>query len=184
MATSPQLRPDADDDERGPVAPHRPDARSAAGVGLALTGSLTGLFGTRRRWRRTASPAGPATARSSPTPPACSRCPAGFSYTIVAQSGVTTLETRRADAVGPRRHRRASSRRGGDGTVLVNNHEIGGSEPYRVPHLPGFVYDPAAGGGTTNIEVDQRRQPDPRVRQPGRHAQQLRRRQVARGTPG
>ncbi len=42
----------------------------------------------------------------------------------------------------------------GRGSVLVVNHEIGGGEPYPVPPVPGFVYDPAAKGGTTNIEVD------------------------------
>ncbi len=41
-----------------------------------------------------------------------------------------------------------------NGYVLVNNHEVGGSEPHRVPVLPGLTYDPGAGGGTTNIEVD------------------------------
>jgi uncharacterized protein len=36
----------------------------------------------------------------------------------------------------------------------VNNHEVGGGEPFRVPAVPGFTYDPLAGGGTTTIEVD------------------------------
>jgi hypothetical protein len=38
--------------------------------------------------------------------------------------------------------------------VLVNNHEVGADERYPVPPIPGFTYEPAAGGGTTNIEVD------------------------------
>jgi secreted PhoX family phosphatase len=45
-------------------------------------------------------------------------------------------------------------RRGGNGSVLVNTHEIGGSEAFPVPRVPGFTYDPAVGGGTTTIEVD------------------------------
>ena len=45
-------------------------------------------------------------------------------------------------------------RRGGNGSVLVNNHEISGERADPVPRVPGFTYDPAAGGGTTNIEVD------------------------------
>jgi hypothetical protein len=45
-------------------------------------------------------------------------------------------------------------RHGGRGTVLVNNHEVSGSEPYKVPPVPGFTFNPAAGGGTTTIEVD------------------------------
>jgi secreted PhoX family phosphatase len=38
--------------------------------------------------------------------------------------------------------------------VLVNNHEVGGTEANPVPVIPGLVYDPGAGGGTTTIEVD------------------------------
>jgi secreted PhoX family phosphatase len=45
-------------------------------------------------------------------------------------------------------------RRGGHGSVLINNHEVSGTEPYPVPHVAGYVYDEAAPGGTTNIEVD------------------------------
>jgi secreted PhoX family phosphatase len=45
-------------------------------------------------------------------------------------------------------------RHGGNGSILVNNHEIGDTESYRVPLVPGFVYDPKGGGGTTTIEVD------------------------------
>ncbi|MCT9929639.1 PhoX family protein [Planotetraspora sp. A-T 1434] len=77
--------------------------------------------------------------------------PKGFSYKIVAQAGKTLLETGEptpsdADGTGffPSR----------DGGVLVNNHEIGGGEPFGVPTLPGLTYDPGAHGGTTNIEVD------------------------------
>jgi hypothetical protein len=39
--------------------------------------------------------------------------------------------------------------------VLVNNHENSGAEPWPVPAIPGYVYDPSATGGTTTIEVDQ-----------------------------
>ena len=45
-------------------------------------------------------------------------------------------------------------RRGGNGSVLINNHEISGSDANPVPRVPGFTYDPAQGGGTTTIEVD------------------------------
>ena len=77
--------------------------------------------------------------------------PKGFRYKVVAQAGVTKLDTGEftpSDADGT-----ACFRRGRD-FVLVNNHEISGSEPYRVPALPGLTYDPGAGGGTTNIVVD------------------------------
>ena len=45
-------------------------------------------------------------------------------------------------------------RKGGSGDVLVNNHEVSGTEPFRVPHVAGFVYDETTFGGTTTIEVD------------------------------
>ena len=38
--------------------------------------------------------------------------------------------------------------------MLVNNHEVSGSEPFKVPLVPGYVYDDQAGGGTTNVVVD------------------------------
>lgn len=76
--------------------------------------------------------------------------PKGFTYTIVAEAGKTKLESGQptpSDADGtanfPSRH----------GSTLVNNHENDGKEPYPVPALEGLVYDPAAAGGTTNIEV-------------------------------
>jgi len=78
--------------------------------------------------------------------------PKGFSYQIVAQAGVTTMES---GHVTPGDQDGTACFRDGRGFVLVNNHEIGGSEPYRVPALDGLTYDPGAGGGTTNILVDQ-----------------------------
>ncbi|MDQ0379405.1 alkaline phosphatase PhoX [Amycolatopsis thermophila] len=77
--------------------------------------------------------------------------PKGFRYQVVAQAGVTKLETGEptpSDADG------TACFRNGRGFVLVNNHEIGGGEEFRVPALPGLTYDPGAGGGTTNIVVD------------------------------
>ena len=46
-------------------------------------------------------------------------------------------------------------RRGGNGSVLISNHEVERERALPRPaRSPGFVYDPAAGGGTTTIEVD------------------------------
>ncbi len=77
--------------------------------------------------------------------------PPGFSYTIVAQTGVTLLESGQPTPSDP--DGTAVFERDG-GFVLVNNHEVGGGEPYRVPALAGLTFDPGAGGGTTNIVVD------------------------------
>ena len=74
--------------------------------------------------------------------------------------------TRSSRSLGSRaRERRADAgdpdgiagflRRGGNGSVLVNNHEVGGSEPHPRAADPGLRLRPqAAGGGTTTIEVD------------------------------
>lgn len=127
--------------------------RSAAGMGIVVTGSLNGLFagealGHGARHRPPDIGYGPLV----DDPEGLLSLPEGFSYSIVAQTGVTTLDSGEptpSDPDGtasfPRRH---------GGSVLINNHEVGSDEAYPVPHLDGFVYDPAAGGGTTTIEVD------------------------------
>ena len=125
--------------------------RSAAGLGLALTGSLNGLFGT------TASAAGPRTTGYGPLiedPRGILALPEGFSYTVVAETGVTDLVSGGKTPSDPD-GMAAFVRRGGNGSVLVYNHEVSGSEPFPVPRIPGFVYDPACGGGTTTLEVDE-----------------------------
>ena len=125
-------------------------SRSAAGLGIALTGSLNGLFGTA------ASAAGPRSAGYGPLiadPNGILALPEGFSYTVVSRAGVTKLESGEPTPGDPD-GAAAFVRRGGNGSVIVQNHEISGSDPNPVPAHAGFVYDPATGGGTTNIEVD------------------------------
>ncbi len=129
-------------------------SRSATGVGIALTGSLNHLFG-----------ASPATALGQPArvgygaliddPAGLLSLPRGFSYSIVAQSGVTKLESGEPTPSDPD-GTASFARRGAKGSVLINNHEISGTEPFHVPHVAGYVYDPDAGGGTTTIVVDRR----------------------------
>jgi secreted PhoX family phosphatase len=123
-------------------------SRSAAGLGIALSGSVSGLFGTI---------ASPAVARSGrhggvgygplvDDPAGLLSLPEGFEYKIVAQSGVTKLETGEPTPSDPD-GTASFVRHGGNGSVLVNNHEVSGSEPYPVPRIPGFVYDESEGGG-------------------------------------
>jgi secreted PhoX family phosphatase len=134
-------------------------SRSAAGAGIALTGSFSGLFGagTSRAGaqdRVGQAPLGEAGYGPLVDDPAgLLSLPAGFSYTVVAQSGVTMLDSRQPTPSDPD-GTASFVRHGGNGSVLVVNHEVSGSEPYPVPRIQGFTYDPAAGGGTTNVEVD------------------------------
>lgn len=131
--------------------------RSAAtGLGVALVGSVDTLFD-----------AGPASAADTavaagaaagygplvPDPKGILALPHGFSYTVVAESGVTRLEGGAPTPSDPD-GTAAFARPGGNGSVLVNNHEISGDEDFPVPHRTGFVYDEQANGGTTTIVVD------------------------------
>jgi secreted PhoX family phosphatase len=131
--------------------------RSTAGLGIALAGSVPGLFGAdaaRAHEAHGGPMPGPIGYGDLVTDPAgILSLPAGFTYSVVAESGVTLLDSGEPSPDDPD-GTAAFVRRGGDGTVLVVNHEIGASEPFGVPPLPGFVYDERARGGTTNIEVD------------------------------
>ncbi|MFF3360002.1 alkaline phosphatase PhoX [Streptomyces misionensis] len=80
--------------------------------------------------------------------------PAGFSYEIVTYSGRTRLES---GEFTPSNHDGTSTFEGPRGTtLLVNNHELAGLRAkwtYPVPLTEGLVYDPAAAGGCTVVEV-------------------------------
>jgi secreted PhoX family phosphatase len=128
--------------------------RSAAtGLGLALVGSVGTLFGADPALATPGANGMLGYGPLVPDPKGILALPRGFSYKIVAETGVTLLDSGQptpADPDGTASFRR----RPGSGSVLVNNHEVGGGEENPVPPLPGFTYDPMAGGGTTNIEVD------------------------------
>ena len=65
-------------------------------------------------------------------------------------------------------------------TLLVNNHELKGPRAnwkHPVPLTEGLVYDPAASGGCTVVEVRPRTAHGRRVGRHRRHVHQLRRRQ-------
>jgi secreted PhoX family phosphatase len=164
MSTSSKTRPADPADPADPAQAAGPGlsrrailTRSATGVGIALTGSYGGLFGTGTAGADSAdAPGKPAPAGYGPLiddPAGILSLPAGFTYTIVAKTGVTRLDSGEACPSDPD-GAACFVRHGGNGSVLVLNHEISGSEPHPVPRIPGFVYDPAAKGGTTNLEVD------------------------------
>ncbi|MEU3446818.1 alkaline phosphatase PhoX [Streptomyces thermolilacinus] len=80
--------------------------------------------------------------------------PAGFSYRVLTHSGVTRLES---GEFTPERHDGTAAFPGPRGiTLLVNNHELKGPRAkwqHPVPLAEGLVYDPAAAGGCTVVEV-------------------------------
>ena len=89
-----------------------------------------------------------------PDPKGLLALPAGFSYRVITYSGKTKLES---GEFTPSNHDGTSTFDGPRGTtLLVNNHELTGPRakwPYPVPLTEGLVYDPAAAGGCTVVEV-------------------------------
>ncbi|AQY20498.1 alkaline phosphatase PhoX [Streptomyces chattanoogensis] len=89
-----------------------------------------------------------------PDPDGILALPAGFSYRIITRTGVTTLESGEST---PSNHDGTATFEGPRGTtLLVNNHELKGPRadwPHPVPLAGGLVYDPAAAGGCTVVEV-------------------------------
>ncbi|CCK30973.1 secreted protein [Streptomyces davaonensis JCM 4913] len=89
-----------------------------------------------------------------PDPDGILALPAGFSYRILTHVGKTKLESGEGT---PSNHDGTAAFDGPRGTtLLVNNHEIGGAyadADHPVPLAEGLVYDPAAAGGCTVVEV-------------------------------
>ncbi|WP_031477368.1 alkaline phosphatase PhoX [Streptomyces bicolor] len=80
--------------------------------------------------------------------------PAGFKYRVITYSGKTKLES---GEFTPSNHDGTAAFDGPRGTtLLVNNHELKGPRAnwkHPVPLTEGLVYDPAASGGCTVVEV-------------------------------
>ncbi|QKW05816.1 DUF839 domain-containing protein [Streptomyces sp. NA04227] len=80
--------------------------------------------------------------------------PAGFSYRVLARTGETKLESGEFTPGKQDGTAAFEGRRGA--TVLVTNHELKGKRAdweHPVPLAEGRVYDPAAAGGCTVVEV-------------------------------
>ncbi len=103
---------------------------AAAGLGIAFAGSLDALAGVPSAAAATTRAArgyGPLV----PDPAGLLALPEGFAYRVVAQAGVTRLESGEPtpdDADG------TASFPSGSGFTLVNNHEIGGTRGERRAH--------------------------------------------------
>ncbi|MFF7750132.1 alkaline phosphatase PhoX [Streptomyces sp. NPDC007971] len=89
-----------------------------------------------------------------PDPDGILALPEGFAYRVVTYSGKTKLESGEST---PSNHDGTATFDGPRGaTLLVNNHELKGPRAnwqYPVPLTEGLVYDPAASGGCTVVEV-------------------------------
>ncbi|KOG30864.1 alkaline phosphatase PhoX [Streptomyces resistomycificus] len=89
-----------------------------------------------------------------PDPKGVLALPAGFTYRILTHSGKTRLES---GEFTPSNHDGTATFAGPRGTtLLVNNHELKGPRAnwdHPVPLTEGLVYDPAAAGGCTVVEV-------------------------------
>lgn len=86
-----------------------------------------------------------------PDPQGILALPPGFSYTVIARSGLTPT----ADGVHPSDPDGIGVFKGSHGgSILITNHENGGTETFPVPVVDGVTYDPGAIGGTSTILVD------------------------------
>ena len=134
-------------------------ATVAAGLGVAVTGTVATLYNgngapprTVGGSGRTVSPQGGGYGPLVRDPEGRLSLPEGFRYEVLAEEGVTRLESGEFSPSDPD-GAAAFASPAGNGTVVVSNHEVGNEEPHPVPPLEGFVYDPAGRGGTTTIEV-------------------------------
>ncbi|MEU0841992.1 alkaline phosphatase PhoX [Streptomyces sp. NPDC005962] len=136
--------------------------RSAyTGAGFALVGSA-GVLGTApgalaSEATGTSEDGGAAALGYGPLvadPKGILALPEGFTYRIITRTGETTLESGEST---PSNHDGTATFEGQRGaTLLVNNHELKGPRkdwPHPVPLIDGLVYDPAASGGCTVVEV-------------------------------
>ncbi|WP_329387051.1 PhoX family protein [Streptomyces sp. NBC_01351] len=133
-----------------------------AGAGVALTGTVGALAtapgalaaeDTTPRDEH-GRPCEPGYGPLVPDPAGILALPAGFKYRVITHSGVTTLES---GETTPSNHDGTAAFEGHRGvTLLVNNHELKGKRSnwaHPVPLVEGLVYDPAAAGGCTVVEV-------------------------------
>ncbi|GAB2738495.1 alkaline phosphatase PhoX [Streptomyces bullii] len=144
-------------------------ARTSAitGAGVALAGSVGALASAPNALASADVDSAEADASGGvgygpliPDPEGILALPAGFTYRILTHSGKTRLES---GEFTPSNHDGTAAFDGPRGTtLLVNNHELKGPRAnwkHPVPLTEGLVYDPAASGGCTVVEV----RPDGRV---------------------
>lgn len=135
------------------------------GAGVALAGSVGALATAPNALASTGTESADGEHRADPhggigygpllpDPDGLLALPAGFSCRVVTHSGRTRLDS---GEFTPSNHDGTAAFPGPRGTtLLVNNHELKGPRDgwaHPVPLTEGLVYDPAASGGCTVVEV-------------------------------
>jgi secreted PhoX family phosphatase len=125
-------------------------SRTAVGAGAFALGNMTSLLA--------ASPASAASGLGDPVPDPAGilDLPPRFSYSVISRAGAPLP----GGGVTPSRHDGTAAFDGPHGSVrLVQNHEIGNSDPNPTVASPDLTYDPKAKGGTTTLTLDHRNRP-------------------------
>ena len=125
---------------------------TTAGLGFAFAGA-----GSLEAFARPGP--GPSAPKSGygpllPDPNGLLALPKGFSYKVVAQTGVTPVRGGGVFPSDPDGMAVFRWRGSGGGSILICNHEIGGAEQVRVPAVERLTYDENAWGGTSTILVN------------------------------
>lgn len=122
---------------------------AATGLGFVFAGS-----GSLDPFSRAAAATRPAVGYGAliPDPNGLLALPEGFSYRMIAQSGVTPTDDGGTHPSDPDGMGVFAGIAGA--SIIITNHENSGAEPYPVPVTDGLTYDPGAIGGTSTITVD------------------------------
>ena len=133
-----------------PVSRRELLGRSAIGVGAVALGNMSSLLVGQPAFadHRVGDPI--------PDPAGILDLPKGFSYQIVSRAGNPLP----GGGVTPGRPDGTAAFKGPRGGVrLVQNHEIGASDPSPSVAAPELTYDPKAMGGTTTLTLDRHLNP-------------------------
>ncbi|MGP3971664.1 alkaline phosphatase PhoX [Streptomyces sp. 6N223] len=127
---------------------------AAAGAGVALAGSVGVLATAPGALGGSPGRQGLGYGPLVPDPEGVLSLPEGFTYRVITHTGRTTLES---GEFTPAEHDGTGTFEGPRGAdLLVVNHEMDGPRSdydHPVPLAEGLVYDPAAPGGCTVVEV-------------------------------
>ncbi len=128
-----------------PVSRRELLGRTALGAGAVALGNMSSLLVGQP------ASADHGTGDPIPDPAGILDLPDGFSYQIVSRAG----DPLPGGGVTPGRHDGTAAFKGPRrGVQLVQNHEIGASDPNPSLAVPELTYDPKAMGGTTTLTLD------------------------------